>query len=88
MTKRFFGILGETRPYARSKAPWRLDAYTQAKGETSAGVKFGWRLFHYLAGGGMKVFGRTIKQEEADLKRTRLLIAAGIFAAVWFILWI
>jgi hypothetical protein len=81
-------VLGKTRPYTRSKAPWRLDAYKEAKGETSKGVKFGWRLVHYLSGGGMKVFGRTIKQEEADLKRTRFLIAAGIFAVIWFIIWI
>jgi hypothetical protein len=36
----------------------------------------------------MKVFGRTIKQEEADLKRTRFLVAAGVFAVVWFLIWI
>lgn len=82
------GVIGDRHPYARSKAPWRLDTYKGAKGETTQGVKFGWRLFHYLAGGGMKVFGRTIKQEEADLKRTRFLIWAGVFAVIWFIIWI
>ena len=87
--KRFsLPFLGDGRPYTRSKAPWRIDAYKEAKGETSKGVKFGWRLFHYLSGGGMRVFGRTIKQEEANLKRTRFLIAVGIFAVIWFIIWI
>lgn len=78
----------DSRSYMRSKAPWRLDMYKEAKGETTKGVKFGWRLFHYLSGGGMKVFGRTIKQEEADIKRNRFLVGAGIFAFIWFLLWI
>lgn len=88
MRRSFLGIIGDSRPYTRSKAPWRHDTYKEAKGETSHGVKFGWRLFHYLSGGGMKVFGRTIKQEEADLKRNRFLVAAGIFAAIWFAIWL
>lgn len=83
-----FGVSIDNRPYTRSKAPWRIDAYKEAKGETTKGVKFGWRLFHYLSGGGMKVFGRTIKQEEADIKRNRFLVGAGIFAFIWFLLWI
>lgn len=83
-----FGAIGQKRPYTRSKAPWILDAYKGASGETTKGVKFGWRLFHYLSGGGMKVFGRTIKQEEADIKRTRFLVGAAVFAVIWFLLWI
>lgn len=88
MRRSFFGILGESRPYTRSKTPWRHDTYQEAKGETTKGVKFGWRLFHYLSGGGMKGFGRTVKQEEADRKRTRFLITVGIIAVIWFCLWI
>ena len=71
-----------------SKAPWRHDAYKGARGETSRGVKVGWKLFHYLSGGGMKGFGRTLAQEEADWKRTRFLIGAAAFAAVWLFFWI
>ena len=88
MKKFSLPVLGDGRPYTRYKAPWRIDAYKDAKGETSQGVRFGWRLFHYLSGGGMRVFGRTIKQEEADLKRTRFLVAVGIFAIIWFLIWI
>ncbi len=72
----------------RSNAPWRLDAYKKARGETSRGVKFGWRLFHYLSGGGMKAFGRTLAQEEADWKRTRFLAGVAVFAAIWLFFWL
>ena len=84
MAKMLPEIVGDKHAYTRSKAPWRLDAYREAKGATSGGMKFGWRLFHYLSGWGLKIFGRTIRQEEADMKRTRFLVAFGIGALVWF----
>ena len=72
----------------RSKAPWRHDVYKGARAETTHGVKFGWKLFHYLAGGGIKIFGRTLAQEEADWKRTRFLIGVTIFFLMWLFFWI
>jgi hypothetical protein len=51
-------------------------------------VKFGWKLFHYLSGGGMKAFGRTLAQEEADWKRTRFLVGAAVFAVAWLFFWL
>ena len=79
---------GTRRPYTKSKAPWRLDADHEAECEPSDGVKFGWRLFHYLSGGGLRDFGRTVKQEETDIRRRRFLVAMAVFAVVWLCLWI
>ena len=81
-------IVGDAHAYTRSKVPWRLDTYRDAHGETSKGERFGWRLFHYISGGGMQAFGRSVRQEETDLKRNRFLIGAGVFAFVWLMLWI
>ena len=81
-------IVTDAHAYTRSKEPWRLEVYREAKGETSTGKKFGWRLFHYISGGGLRAFGRSVRQEEADLKRNRFLIGAGVFAIAWFMLWI
>jgi len=81
-------VVEDAHSYTRSSAPWLIDAYQDAKGETTTGDKFGWRLFHYLSGGGMKTFGRTIRQEEADLKRTRFLLAAAVVGVVWLCFWI
>ena len=76
-------MVGDKHAYTRSKTPWLLDAYQEAEGETTRGERFGWRLFHYLSGGGMRTFGRTVAQEEADSRRTRFLVAAGVFGVLW-----
>ncbi len=57
--------------YTRSEAPWKLEAY-------------GKKLFRYLSGGGMSALGRSVEQEEADMKRSRFLAWAAVAGAVWF----
>lgn len=79
-------IVRDAHAYTRSKVPWRLDAYQDAHGETTKGKKFGWRLYHYIAGGGMRTFGRTVQQEELSARQNRFLIIAGVLALVW--LWV
>ena len=79
---------GSRRPYTKSKSPWLLDTSREAEGEASWSVKSGWKLFHYLSGGGLRDFGRTVKQEEADIRRARFLIAMAVFAVAWFLVWI
>ena len=62
--------------YTRSRTPWKLDEHDPPKS----------RLYRYLSGGGMRAFGRSVRQEEADEKRNRFLVAAGVFGVVWLIL--
>ncbi|HCG19700.1 MAG TPA: hypothetical protein DER26_01720 [Verrucomicrobia bacterium] len=69
--------------YTRSPAPWRLETYRGASGVTTSGRKFGWKLFHYLAGGGMRAFGRTVAQDEADWRQSRFLRICGVLALIW-----
>ncbi len=88
MSRLFPSIVRDAHAYTRSKTPWLLDSRQAARKEVAGNGKFGWRLFHYLSGGGLRAFGRTIKQEEADAKRTRFLIGAAVFGIVWFCLWI
>ena len=68
--------------YTRSKLPWRLDV-TGPRKESRAAARYGWKLFHYLSGGGMKCFGKTIEQEEAEARQSRFLAVMGAAAAVW-----
>ncbi|MBO7482790.1 MAG: hypothetical protein J6U17_02740 [Kiritimatiellae bacterium] len=81
-------VRGDAHEYTRSRTPWLLGANREAKGETTTGKKFGWKLFHYISGGGMKSFGRTVQQEEADAKRARFLAASAAIGAVWLFYWI
>lgn len=76
-------IVKDAHAYTRSRVPWLLDAAEAAQDETRTGAKVGWKLFHYISGGGMKTFGRTIQQEEADVKRNRFLVKAAVLGAVW-----
>lgn len=81
-------LLDSIHSYTRSHTPWLLDEHRMADGVTATGHRFGWRLFHYIAGGGLKAFGRSVRQEESDVKRNRFLIWAGVFAVLWLLLWI
>jgi len=69
--------------YTRADVPWELGENRQAHGETTKGRRFGWRLFHYISSGGMRTFGRTVRQEEAARNARRLLAGMAVFWAVW-----
>ena len=76
----------DAHAYTRSKVPWSLDTYRDAHGETSKGERFGWRLFHYIAGGGMRTFGRTVQQEELDRRQNRFLVLVIGVVVAWLAL--
>ena len=79
-------LVGTLHSYTRSKVPWRLDEYREAQCVTTKGKRLGWKLFHYLSGGGMRTFGRTVQQEELGARQTRFLVVAGLLAALWLAL--
>ncbi len=79
-------MVGDAHAYTRSKVPWSLDTYRDAHGETSKGERFGWRLFHYIAGGGMRTFGRTVQQEELDRRQNRFLVLVIGVVVAWLAL--
>lgn len=67
----------EAHPYTKSKSPWILGEHSSVYG----------KLIHYLSGGGMSTFGRTVRQEEVRIKRRRFFIFTGLVTAVWFVFW-
>jgi len=74
------GIHAELRDdahaYTRSKSPWILQEHESAYG----------RLIHYLSGGGMRTFGRTVGQEEARIRQRRFLIVSAVLFVLWLVL--
>ena len=78
-------IVGDAHAYTRSKVPWRLDTYRDAHGETSKGARFGWKLFHYISGGGMRTFGRSVRQEETNARRNRFLAVSAVIGVLWLV---
>lgn len=67
-------IVRDAHEYTHSKTPWRLERYHKT-------------LFHYLSGGGLRSFGRTVKQEETEDRRSRFLVRSGLVLAVWLYFW-
>lgn len=64
--------------YTRSKTPWILDEHESAYG----------KLIHYLSGGGMSTFGRTVSQEEARRKHVRFLSVAAALGVLWLVFYV
>ena len=69
-------IVGDAHAYTRSDVPWSIST---AKTPRS-------RLINYISGGGMRTFGRTVRQEEVRRKQLRFLTVAAVFAVIWFLL--
>ena len=71
-------ILTHAHSYTRSKTPWRLDEHKSVYG----------KLMHYLSGGGMQTFGRTVRQEEAHRKHVRFFVGSAVLAALWLLFYL
>ena len=71
-------IVEDAHAYTRSDVPWTI-----ATAKTSRS-----RLIDFISGGGMRTFGRTVRQEEVRRKQLRFLTVAAALAVVWFLLWV
>ncbi|MBR7181113.1 MAG: hypothetical protein IKD42_05840 [Kiritimatiellae bacterium] len=80
-------VVQPAHKWTKSPSPWLIDSEFEKNAKLSEkGRKFGWKLFHYLSGGGMRVFGRTVEQEETDIKLNRFFAVMGTLAAIWLAL--
>ena len=66
-------VVSSAHAYTRSDSPRIMDRHKSAYG----------KLIHYLSGGGMSTFGRTVKQEEARRRQRRFWIEFAMLGAVW-----
>ena len=69
-------IVGDAHAYTRSDVPWSILTAKSARG----------KLIDYISCGGMRTFGRTVRQEEVRRKQLRFLAVAAALATVWFLL--
>ena len=68
-------VVTDAHAYTRSQCPWIMADNVSVYG----------RLMHYIAGGGMVAFGRTVKQEEVRRRRIRFLSGASVVGVVWLL---
>ena len=71
-------IVGDAHAYTRSDVPWSISTARSARG----------KLIDYISGGGMRAFGRTVRQEEIGRRHRRLFAVAIAFAVLWAVFWV
>ena len=69
-------IIGDAHAYTRSDVPWAMSTSRTAQD----------RLVNYISGGGMRIFGRTVRQEEVRRRQLRFLAVSAILAVIWLLL--
>ena len=69
-------IVGDAHAYTRSDVPWAI-SHPKTPHD---------RMIHYISGGGMRVFGRTVRQEEVRRKQLRFLFVSAAVAVIWLVL--
>ena len=68
------------------KAPWRIDVGDAALAALPEARKAGWRLFHYLSGGGMRAFAGSSARAATARRQTRFLWFMLGVGLVWLAL--
>lgn len=66
-------FVGDAHSYTRSETPWILGDQQSFSG----------KLIRYISGGGMRTFGRTVKQEEARRRHRRFLVVSALLTVIW-----
>ena len=69
-------IVGAAHAYTRSEVPWSIPAARSGRG----------RMFDFISGGGMRTFGRTVRQEEVRRRQLRFLAASSVVISIWLFL--
>jgi len=73
--------------YTRSEIPWEMDTNGNVPSGAVKSRKFGWRLFHYISSGGMRTFGRTVKQMERERRQHRFVVLLVLLWLAWAVLY-
>ena len=74
MTLLTTSMVREVHRYTQDDSPWII---------VNRGIGEKGRLVHYIAGGGMKSFGRTLAQDIARRKHRAFKIVAAVLALGW-----
>lgn len=70
-----------------SKTPWLIDVGEDVQALLPKERQAGWRLFHYLSGGGIRAFaGSAVAWEVVSRRQTRFLFLVLAAVVVWIVL--
>ena len=69
-------IVSDAHAYTRSGIPWAMSTARTPRD----------RMINYISGGGMRIFGRTVRQEEVKRRQIRFLAVSAVLAVAWALL--
>ena len=69
-------FVGDAHAYTRSEVPWAIPAGRPRRS----------RLIDFISGGGMRTFGRTVRQEEVRRRQLRFLVVSAALGMAWLLL--
>ncbi|MBO5643308.1 MAG: hypothetical protein J6S51_04820 [Kiritimatiellae bacterium] len=75
----------DSHSYTRSSEPWSVNLEEESYLAVSPEARHKWRLFHYLAGGGLKMCSRTLEQDARSRRQSRFLVFSAILITFWAI---
>ena len=80
-------MLGKTSPFIRTRHAWtKVDVPWDMSEDRNVGnARFGWRLFHYLRGGGLKAFGSTSLKMMRERRQSRFLALSAVLFVLWLV---
>ena len=67
--------------------PWQIDVGDEAYAALPVERRAGWRLFHYLSGGGIRAFAGSLAREVVSRRQTRFFWIMAAASLVWLALW-
>ena len=79
-------VVEDAHAYTRSPIPWQIDTDHAARERAMQGKRFGWKLFHYISGGGMRSFRRTLEEDGRSRRQTRFLVFSAALLVAWIVL--
>lgn len=81
-------LVTRNHAYTSADVPWELDVVNDPRGtEQALGRQSGWRLFHYLSGGGLRAFGRSSAAAVVYRRQDRFWHLFGVLVVLWLVFW-
>lgn len=78
-------LVGKRHAWTGDDLPWSIDVEDESVAGLSPRHRAGWKLFHYLSGGGMRAFAASAAREIAARRQTRFLWCVSVLSVLWLI---
>lgn len=78
-------LVRKRHPWTGEDLPWNIDVEDSSVAALPADRRAGWRLFHYLSGGGIRAFAGSAMREIVSRRQTRFLWCVAALSVLWLV---